>query len=178
MQRNSLRLIVYLWSIDTRAKSNLCLLLNITSFCGISNRDGGPNGVHMANNASGGSSDFLFCPCNTLTRPLISNLFKIQLILKHLLCLRIKKLFYLPKNRKCCLINNGSALWNSFLTDDNFLVIIHLVILYWQTLAVGTNSTLIVFEVPHDLLNVLIRILIDVLYPTKTHITESNQNFL
>lgn len=45
-------------SIETRDKSSLCLLLNIESFCGISKREGGPNGVHTANSANGGSSVF------------------------------------------------------------------------------------------------------------------------
>lgn len=64
----------YLWSMETRDRSSLCLLLNITSFWGISSRLGGPNGAHIANNARGGSSVFLFWPCNTLIRPLMSSL--------------------------------------------------------------------------------------------------------
>lgn len=50
----------YLWSMETKAKSNLCLLLNITSFCGISSKEGGPKGVQIAKSANGGSSDFRF----------------------------------------------------------------------------------------------------------------------
>lgn len=60
--------------METSARSSLCLLLNITSFWGISSSDGGPNGVQIAKSASGGSSDFRFWPCRTLTRPLMSNL--------------------------------------------------------------------------------------------------------
>lgn len=48
----------YLESMETRDKSSLCLLLNIESFCGISKSEGGPNGVHTANSANGGSSVF------------------------------------------------------------------------------------------------------------------------
>jgi len=50
----------HLWSMETNVKSSLCLDLNMTSFCGISNSEGGPNGVHMQKRASGGSSVFLF----------------------------------------------------------------------------------------------------------------------
>ena len=46
--------------MDTIEKSSLCFDLNMTSFCGMSRSDGGPNGVQMQNSANGGSSDFLF----------------------------------------------------------------------------------------------------------------------
>jgi len=62
----------YLWSMDTNVRSSLCLLLNITSFCGISSSDGGPKGVQMAKSARGGSSVLRFCPWRTLIRPRIS----------------------------------------------------------------------------------------------------------
>lgn len=62
----------YLWSMETNARSNLCLLLNITSFCGISSRDGGPKGVQMANSASGGASVLRFWPCRIFSLPRIS----------------------------------------------------------------------------------------------------------
>ncbi|KAH9414148.1 hypothetical protein DERP_014367 [Dermatophagoides pteronyssinus] len=46
-----------LGSIETIEKSSLCLDLNDAfSLAGISNNDGGPNGVQTANNAIGGSS--------------------------------------------------------------------------------------------------------------------------
>ena len=67
---------IYLWSIDTNEKSNLCFDLNITSLWGISKSEGGPKGVQRQNNASGASSAFLFCPCRTLIFPLMSNLWK------------------------------------------------------------------------------------------------------
>ena len=60
--------------METRAKSSRCLLLNMLSLCGNSSSDGGPNGVQMANRASGGSSVFRFWPCNTLMRPRMSSL--------------------------------------------------------------------------------------------------------
>lgn len=64
-----------LWSMDTRLRSSLCLLLNMTSLCGISSRDGGPNGVHNANRPNGGgSSDFRFWPWITFIRPRTSSL--------------------------------------------------------------------------------------------------------
>lgn len=64
-----------LWSIDTRLRSSLCLLLNMTSLCGISSKDGGPNGVHSANRPNGsGSSDLRFWPSITLIRPRTSSL--------------------------------------------------------------------------------------------------------
>lgn len=58
--------------METKPKSNLCLLLNITSFWGISNSEGGPKGVQIAKSPKGGSSDFRFCPCSILTRPRMS----------------------------------------------------------------------------------------------------------
>ena len=47
--------------------------MNMLSLCGSSSSDGGPNGVQMANSASGGSSVLRFCPCSTLMRPRMSN---------------------------------------------------------------------------------------------------------
>lgn len=64
-----------LWSMDTRLRSSLCLLLNMTSLCGISSREGGPNGVHSANRPNGGgSSDLRFWPWITFIRPRTSSL--------------------------------------------------------------------------------------------------------
>lgn len=70
------KFVSYRWSIETRARSSLCLLLNITSFWGISSKLGGPKGAHIANRAKGGSSVFLFCPWSTLIRPRMSSLLK------------------------------------------------------------------------------------------------------
>ena len=61
------------WSMETKPKSNLCFDLNMTSLWGISNMDGGPNGVHKQNRARGASSVFLFWPFRTLSFPLMSN---------------------------------------------------------------------------------------------------------
>lgn len=58
----SFKIVTNLWSIDTSARSSLCLLLNMDSFWGISSSDGGPKGVHTANSASGGSSVLWFWP--------------------------------------------------------------------------------------------------------------------
>jgi len=65
---------MYLWSIETRARSSRCLLLNMLSLWGNSNKLGGPNGVQMANRASGGSSILRFWPWRTFTRPRMSSL--------------------------------------------------------------------------------------------------------
>lgn len=82
--------ITNLWSMDTRLRSSLCLLLNMTSLCGISSKDGGPNGVHSANSPKGGgSSDLRFWPWITLIRPRTSSLCigekKLYLLLLHIM---------------------------------------------------------------------------------------------
>lgn len=57
-------------------KSNLCFDLNITSLCGISNKDGGPKGVQRQNRAKGASSVFLFWPWSSLIFPRMSSRWK------------------------------------------------------------------------------------------------------
>lgn len=70
--------VTHLWSIETKLRSSLCFDLNMTSLWGISNKEGGPNGVHIANRAKGGSSSFLFWPWRILILPLISSLCGIE----------------------------------------------------------------------------------------------------
>lgn len=108
-QKNVKAVCTNLWSMETRLRSSLCLLLNMTSLCGISSKDGGPNGVHSANKPNGGgSSDLRFWPWITFIRPRTSSLcvkrkpififLSVRLMYERLCTQTMTKLQYCSKN--------------------------------------------------------------------------------
>lgn len=156
----------YLWSIETSAKSNLCLLLNMTSFWGISSNDGGPKGVHIAKRARGGSSVFLFWPWSTFTLPRISNLCKNETLVQREKKHDRQTNENLLENQKCCPTDIGSEQWTTSRAVDNNRDAKPQPAKQLVFRPEGTNSTSIVSEALRDLPNAPTRTRTDAQYPT------------